>query len=178
MPMKLRSKSPTYVSSIELLFKYGKQVTDTALHANDYRAGKFSKTDTGFKSKRIRQPIVITDTGLYNKCNRAEWHLLGRITTELNEYCMLWHLPEDCRGASVRSAVTGLIAKGILARTETHHIYLVNPMELRRGDLMDVIATTANALKNASKVTVEHIRDYRSVKEYDFSFDMLSLPSH
>jgi hypothetical protein len=99
----------------------------------------------------------------------TEWHLVGRISSELKEYNALWYCdPKLKKNSSTRKAIQGLIDKGVLFTTETTNIYLVNPIFIRRGDVFSVLATTAELVSESSKVAVEHIVNKKPVKFFDY----------
>ena len=164
----MKNHSPTYINLLDYLFKISRESIESPVYGNTLENSTFKRIDSGAKSHKFPQPIVITNYDLYNICTASEWHLIGRITCELKEYNALWECKEDVKKSSTnRASIKGLIKKGILIKTETTNIYLVNPKQIRRGDILAVITTTANMLMGESKVGIEHITNKRPVKTFD-----------
>jgi hypothetical protein len=112
----------------------------------------------------------MTNTGLVNMCTRNEWYIIGLIMAAMFEYNALWKVDVDQKHSNsrYRLGVNGLVRKNILIATEVAHLYIVNPVHLRRGDPFTVTATTANMLMNR-KPTDEMLCDKRPVHSFDFS---------
>lgn len=162
--------SPTYVSLIDLLFRLSCHADDKSVSGSRLIGGRYTKVPTGKTATRIRESIYISNVHLFNQCTPAEWHLIGRITTELKEYNALWKCAESIKNNSTnRKAIKGLIEKEVLIKTETTDIYLVNPVHIRRGDLFAVLTTTAIMLEGCAKVSEADIRDKRQIGEADFT---------
>lgn len=135
----------------------------------------YSRDPTGDVSKRIRQPIVITENTLYDMCTSAEWHVVGRIIRDLKECNALWHLPQEDkdRSGTLRRALKGLIQKEILLDTGSTGFYLVNPLYIRRGDLLTVVATMIKELEGATRITLDHYKNLKPVRKMEF--DQIAL---
>lgn len=104
---------------------------------------------------------------LWSKCSPHEWHLVGRIGAELKYQCALWCCDSTIKKSSAnRRAIKGLLAKNILIKTETTDIYFVNPNYVRRGDTISVLYATARMLQDVPKVLPQHVKEYKTVKEY------------
>lgn len=162
----MRTYSPTYIQLIDIIFRT-KLISTTNSHSSfNGHAWRVSAGDG--TNVRPAQDITISDTELYSKCTSAEWHLCGRILSELKMNNALWACPDEIKhNGTIRKAIAGLIVKDVLIKTETTNIYVVNPLHMRRGDFMPVISTTASLLYNASKVTTDHIVNKRAVKAFD-----------
>lgn len=160
-------KSPTYVNLIDLYFKMSRMMQDSPVYTQSMNGQQYQKTKTGLTSQRIMQPIVMAENQFINDCTDQEWLVIRRIMCELKEYNCLWHCdPALKKNSKNRIALNSLILKGILQKTETTHIYVVNPFYIRRGDLMAVITTTARLLENASKVDTTYITNKKPVNDY------------
>ena len=101
-------------------------------------------------------------------CTAHEWYLVGRISSELKRYNCLWLCSPDVKKSSSNwKAINGLLKHGVLMRTETANIYMVNPIYIRRGEILGVINTTADLLSGVSRVTADHVRNCKPVSLYD-----------
>lgn len=170
--------SITYLTILDHLFRLGKLSKVLPVYGNEFSGFKYIRTIGGKTAHRIKQDIVITDTGLYSNCTSAEWHLIGKISHELKEYNALWYYSQgDKRNDSVRRAINGLLNKQILIKTETAGIYIVNPFHIRRGEIFAVLATTASMLMDEPKVGIKHVIDKKPVNEMDLTFDVIGLPN-
>jgi hypothetical protein len=159
----------TYLNLLDLLFRLGKQAIVNPMYANSLTNSTYERTKANVHSHRIPQPLVMSDTSLFGKCTHGEWALIGQISEELKEYNCLWYCsPELKKNTRISTCIKGLIVKDILRKTETTHIYIVNPFYLRRGDLFAVLTTTAATLANASKVGLEHITNKKPVSNFEF----------
>jgi hypothetical protein len=163
--MKVLQKSPTYVNIIDLLFKT--QTMKMPLHQVSMQGGTFNRRITGVESEMLIQDFYVAASELFSACTPHEWHLIGRISSELKSYNALWVATAGMkRNSSVRKSIKGLIAKEILILTETTDIYLVNPKYVRRGDFKTVLVTTAVHLAASSKVTTDHVVNRRPINDF------------
>ncbi len=163
---KLTQRSAIYVKIIELFHVF--QAHSTAVNVNSIEAnGATFKRGTSSESiPRLKQEIVLADTTLWSRCTSSEWHLVGRIMNELYEYNGLWLCTAQLkRNNTLRKALLGLIDKKVVMHTETPDIYLVNPMYIRRGEPFTILATMASMLYGVSKVTTDHLRHCKPVRE-------------
>jgi hypothetical protein len=147
------------------------------LKATEIQGNTYSRNSTDEKSYRLREPIVITNTNLIDLCTRAEWYMIGSIMQEMYEYNALWLADKDKKRNSreYRRTLAGLVQKEILFATEAPHMYLVNPVHLRRGDPFAVVATTANMLMNKRPVP-DMLVDKKPVHTLQFEHQLLSTP--
>jgi hypothetical protein len=146
-----------------------KQIKEFNQYRTQMNGTKYSRHRTGETSHRLRQPIVVTHTDLAAQCTRSEWYLVGLIMLDLYENNALWKadVTRKRNSTEYRTAIKGLIDKSILIPTETTHIYIVNPVHLRRGGAVEVTATTANMLIN-KRPTDDMLRDLKPVDGLDF----------
>lgn len=164
----MRKLSQTYYNLVDMLFKLGNKSIISPVYNNSFSGNRFELVNSGTKTHRIYEPICIANTKLWELCTPAEWHLVGRITTELKDCCVLWECNKELKkNGNVVKAIKGLIYKEILIKTETTDIYVVNPTHLRRGDPFNALSTTADTLKDEVKVGREHIRNRKPVKEFN-----------
>lgn len=164
--MKIDNYSPTYVRLLDILFKTETAKTDVYQVKMDGTV--FERSKTGFKSDHLKQDFYISTSDLWAICTPHEWYLVGRISAELKEYNALWHCPVDLKNnSSNRKAISGLLEKRVLIKTETTDIYVVNPFFVRRGDFKTVLATTASMLMDTKKVEIRHIQDKRAVSTFN-----------
>lgn len=168
--MKQTTYSQTYVALLDLLFKTkGSRHT---LYSIKQEGARFSRVETPQETMTYRQSFFISAAELFEMCSPQEWWLVGKISAELKEYNALWYCdPKLKNNSSNRKALKGLVDKRVLFLTETTHIYLVNPVYIRRGDVFGVLNTTAELISTTSKVEREHIVNKKSVKEFDASLD-------
>lgn len=165
----MNNYSLTYMMILDLLFKTGKQTIPSPVYGNTIdSSGQFSRSNSGATSHKFPQPIVIANTDLAEICTSAEWQLIATLIKELKEYNILWKCDNELKNknSTVRKAIKGLIDKGVLIKTETTNIYIVNPLHLRRGDILSVLTSTANMLIGEGKVDSEHVRNIRPVKNF------------
>lgn len=152
--------------------------TVAPVYGNEFNGSSFKRVDSGSTAHRLNQEIVISDPALWEKCSSSEWHLIGRIIRDMKNYNALWYCdPAIKKSSATRSALKRLADKKILVKTETLHIYFVNPVYIRKGEAFTVLATTANKLKNASRVTTDHIVNCKPVRNIDFGADRFLLLS-
>lgn len=158
--------SPTYAAILDLLFRTN--TVDSSMYSNEFDISGFKRIKLNdVKTKRLPQEITITVTELFDKCSSAQWYLVGLISSQLKLYNALWECPEGIkRSSSNKIAIKGLIEMKILIKTETPHIYLVNPFYIRRGGFHEVLVTTAGLLAEAPKVLPEHIINKRVITEF------------
>lgn len=116
-----------------------------------------------------RQDIVIADVDLFDKCSSSEWHLIGRISRSLKKYNAIWKCPLELKSnGTVTKAIKGLLLKNVIAKTNTTHFYIVNPLILRRGRDWKVALTTAQAIHNNNGIDDTLIRDLTPIDRFDF----------
>ncbi len=166
--MKRYTYSPTYVALLDLLFKTKTiKVPNTVITQEN---GRFVRTQLKEESDRISQDFYVAASELWAKCTPHEWYLIGRISSELKKFNALWHCDPVLKGnGALKKSIAGLLRLGVLIKTETHHIYIVNPIYVRRGDFFTVLNTTAELLMDASKVTEEHIIHRKPIKDLDLT---------
>lgn len=165
--MESSKKSPTYHNLTDLYFKLSQMAKDSSLYSSTIDNSGYRRTKTEHNTSRIRQPLVMADTSFLADCSNQEWLLIKAIMNELKEYNCLWECNKDLKKNSKnRIAISSLIDKNILQKTETTNIYVVNPFYIRRGDLMGVITTTAKLLDNCSKVDATYITNKKPVDDY------------
>lgn len=168
--MKQNNYSQTYVALLDLLFKT--KGSRHSLYSIQQEGARFSRVETPQETMTYRQSFFMSAAELFNMCTPQEWWLVGKISSELKEYNALWYCePTLKNNSSNRKALKGLVDKKVLFLTETTHIYLVNSVFIRRGDVFGVLNTTAQLLCDAPKVEREHVINKKSVKEFDASLD-------
>lgn len=170
--------SPTYMAILDLLFKTKgiKMPTFQIVQEN----GRFTRVSTGIESDRLNQDFYVAASDLWSMCTQGEWHLVGRISTELKSYNALWYCdPELKNNGNLKKSIRGLIEKAIIFKTETPHIYLINPVYIRRGEFFTVLNTTAAALEDTPKVTKDQIVDFAAVKGASYVKErlLIEMPS-
>jgi hypothetical protein len=172
--MKMNSYSPTYMALLDLLFK-----TQTMKMANvqiTQNGGRFERVSTSTESDRLQQDFYVAASELWAQCTPHEWHLIGRISSELKKFNALWQCESKLKNnSSIRKSIQGLLKMKVLIKTETTDIYLVNPYFVRRGDFCSVLNTTAECLMNTTKVTTDHIKNCNPVKKLDLGNDQKLL---
>lgn len=172
--MNQQRLSPTYARLLDILFKTDTMKMD--VHKVEMIGGLFARIKTGFKSDQLQQDFYISASELWGQCTPHEWYLVGRISSELKEYNALWHCnPEIKKSSSNKKAIHDLIEKGVLVKTETTDIYIVNPIFIRRGDFKTVLVTTAAAIMSSEKVAIKHIKDRRALSSFNTTKDILKL---
>lgn len=169
--------SQTYIALLDLLFKT--KGSKHSLYSIQQEGARFSRVETPQETMTYRQSFFMSAAELWTMCTPAEWYLVGRISAELKEYNALWYCDPKLKNSSNnRKAIKGLVDKKVLFLTETTHIYLVNPVYIRRGDVFGVLNTTAQLLCNAPKVELEHVVHKKAVKEFDASLDQHLIPTN
>lgn len=169
--MKDKPKRPQSYYDLMEMFCYLRGVaTESNMYRTDVSTPKYKRSRTDITTFRRNEPIVIHNIFLHQQCTPAEWWLLGAIMEELKEYLALWYCdPVRKLNSGTKRAIRGLLEKKILLPTGSTNIYLVNPLHVRRGDEMSVIVTTAYWIKNSSKITLDHIKDRKPIKDFDFN---------
>lgn len=132
-----------------------------------YENGVYKRVESDLIVTKTSSEIVISDIGLFSILSPAAWRLVGIITSELKQYNALWECSADLKKANgtTRKAINELLHLEIIFKTETTNIYLVNPKFIRRGNYHAVLATTANMLKDVSKVNSSHVVNKKPVRE-------------
>lgn len=137
------------------------------MHQVEMNGNTFKRSKTGHNTDHLVQDFYIASADLWHMCKPHEWHLVGRISSELKKYNALWYCdPALKTSSSTKIAIKELIRKGVLSKTETTNIYFVNPVYIRRGDFKTVLATTACMLSGVKRVTTDHIRDNDPVTKF------------
>lgn len=86
--------------------------------------------------------------------------IFKNIIPKVKHFNLLWHWPTPTL-KSQKNALKELIDKGILFRTETVGIYLVNPIKIWRGNSITCVEATKQLLREKGKPCIELIRDLR-----------------
>jgi hypothetical protein len=169
--------TPGFFTLMALFQRMNETKREYKIKTTDIQGNKYSRNSTDEKSYRLKEPIVVTNTNLIDICTRAEWYMVGTIMKEMYEYNALWACdPIRKRNSSdYRRTLAGLVRKEILFATEVRHMYLVNPVHLRRGDPFAVVATTANMLMNKRPVP-DMLVDKKPVHTLQFEHQLLSTP--
>jgi hypothetical protein len=164
------STIPAYFTLGALYQKMARTAREYNLKRTTIGSAQYSADSTSETSFRLKEPIVVTNTQLVKQCTRSEWYLVGLIMCDMYQYNALWQADVDLKrnNKAYRLGLKGLLSKEILFRTESQHIYIVNPVHLRRGDPFAVTATTANMLMNR-KPTLDMLEDKRPVSTFNFS---------
>lgn len=137
------------------------------MYQSQMNGNTFERSKTAHSTEHLVQEFYIAAKELWQMCTPHEWHLIGRIGTELKEYNTLWYCDPSLKtSSSTKMAIKSLIKKDVLFKTETTNIYWVNPLYIRRGEFKTVLATTAHMLMDVSKVTTDHIRDNKPVTKF------------
>lgn len=158
------------------MFNLGRKATVAPVYGNEFNGSNFKRIDSGATSHRIKQEIVISDPSLWDTCDMVKWYMVGRIIRELRTYNALWYCdPKLKKSSKNRQAISQLVESSVLIKTETPHIYFVNPVHIRKGDTFSVLATTAHLLSKSSRVTMDHIVNCKPVKDIDFGADQFLL---
>lgn len=163
--MRRLQASPTYGNLMSILFNLHNQGRYQDVRHTEFNGANFKKIKTEYRTKRVNQPIVITDIKFLGECTNQERLVVMKIMLELKLFNCLWACdPEFKRSNSAnRKAINSLLGRQILQETETPNIYVVNPFYIRRGDLWYVLSTTVHHLKNISKVSIHQIVDRQPV---------------
>jgi hypothetical protein len=166
----MEPKIPAYFRISALYQQMARTAKEYSVRKTEVSGDKYASQSTENTSYRLREPIVVTQTGLVHLCTRNEWYIIGLIMDQMFEYNAIWHADGALkkRNTQYKIGIAGLVRKEILFITETSHYYVVNPMYLRRGDPFAVAATTANMLMNR-KPNTDMLMDKRPVGSYDFS---------
>jgi hypothetical protein len=161
---------PAYFILASLYQKMARTAKEYNIRKNSVSSTAYSSDNTGETSYRLKEPIIVSNPHLIDMCTNAEWRLIGYIMRDMYQYNALWLADKDRKmhNASYKIALAGLIKKEILYPTETMHMYIVNPVHLRRGDPFAVTAATANMLVNR-KPTLEMLEDKRPVSNFTFN---------
>lgn len=163
--MKLKH-SPTYLTSLQLyaaLIGSGKGYKKIVTIEEATNSG-WGKESTAKEQYTIRQELTIVEHGVLKSLSANALKLVIRLMDELCMNNALWEFkpitPRDY------TAVKELRDKHILLKTEDNSIHYVNPIQIRRGGVMSVVAQTTHVLESVSRVHRELIRDlsYSSVK--------------
>lgn len=163
--MSSQKFSPTYVALIDLLYRT--KAFKHKLRVKNFENNVFTSVETEHETVHTGEDFYMNASELWAQCTPHEWHLIGRIGSELQYLCALWCCADYVKKSSAnRRAITSLISKNILIKTETTNVYLVNPRYIRRGDVFSVINSTARMLQDVKKVLPEHVKGYKSISEY------------
>lgn len=142
-----------------------KSISKTTIEANGITENKIEEHESYFNP----QEVVIADQELWSKCTSAEWHLIGRISTQLYLNNALWKCaPEMKNNSSVKKAIKGLLLKNILAKTSVTNFYIVNPAIMRRGTDWKVALTTAQRIHDNNGIDDTLLRKFTGVDKFEF----------
>jgi hypothetical protein len=165
------------MSRIPAYFTLGALYQQMAKTAREYNMRRTSISDTSYSSDstsetsyRLKEPIIVANPHLIDLCTRNEWYLIGQIMRDMYQYNALWLADKEkkAHNAAYKIGLKGLLDKKIIFQTETMHMYIVNPVHLRRGDPFAVTAATANMLMNR-KPTLDMLEDKRPVTTFNFA---------
>lgn len=169
---KASNLSPTYSKLLDFLFQLKvNRVQDTNQVIDGH---KLLVAQCGTVSHRVIQEITIANDELWAMCKPAEWYMLGQIGRELKYGNALWSSAVMKKRSYNRTIIACLVKKGILIPTETKDIYIVNPMYIRKGDLVKVLYGTSEILMGCTEVSTDHIIPIQAIKGKNFAFDRLS----
>ena len=168
--MKMPQSSPTFVIFLRLFEDLRPLCVTNPVYRTTITSDSIVRESTGHNTQRYPQSFSVTKQDLIDKCTIYEWYMIGHIEKELKDNNALWHFDEHRRNNSAaRKAIKGLVSKGIMSKTETAYIYWINPIYIRRGEVMNVVMTTAQVLSRASAVTLDHIINKKPAKDFLFS---------
>lgn len=163
-------RSQTYYDLCELIVRV--KYSRSPVYCINHKDGQYSREESGVQTLRLNQDFYVAAHPLFGMCSPAEWHMVGHICDGLKTCNALWYCAPELKSSSgQRKAIKGLIEKGVLTRTETTNIYLVNPWWIRRGDFHSVIMTTAHLLRDVKRVAMEHIKACKPVKNFEVSVE-------
>lgn len=146
------------------------QMKPTSMYNTEINGDNYKQNKLSTETYRYHQDITIADTKLFNKCTSAEWHLIGRVTKDLKMNNLLWYCdPKLKKSSSFNIALKGLITKGILIKTDTTNFYLINPIELRRGDPVMCVRCTTQAIHNNKGIDQSIITNKMPIRQFQFN---------
>jgi hypothetical protein len=114
----------------------------------------------GRDTMKVIQDITITEKDFLLSLSAGAVKLCILIMSELKMNNALWY--HKAINNREYTPINELITRGLLKRTEEPHIFLVNPMIIRRGSVASVLAHTANLLQHTPKVNRDMIKDIRT----------------
>lgn len=91
--------------------------------------------------------------------------IIENIVPVLKQYNLLWHWNTPTK-SSEKNILKQLVEIGIIFRTETVGIYLVNPIKLWRGNSITCVEATKQLLRDNGKPCIELIHDLRPSDKY------------
>ncbi len=160
---------------IDLLYKT--KADKQSMYTITQDGGRFERVKTDTQSDRLNQDFYVAAAELWAQCTPHEWYVVGRIASELKSNNALWVCDRKLKdNGTTKKAIAGLVRLNVLIKTETTHIYLVNPFYIRRGEFFTVLNTTASLLMDASHVTTDHVVARVPVKAMDSSYYLLLGP--
>lgn len=131
----------------------------------------FNKTPKGEKLSNSENMAMLAQGFLPGLSTGARGMVLA-IMEELKWNNTLWFFqPKNSRDVT---NIKELKDNKIIFKTETTHIYFINPVFVRKGSLYEVLALTTELLSKSSKVTMDHIKDLRFTRKINFNaFDQM-----
>lgn len=163
------SQNPAFFTLAALYQRMHRTAKEYNLRTTKLNGTSYSSDSTSETTYRLKEPIVVSNTNLVDQCTNAEWKLIGFIMRDMYQNNALWRAdPEKKRtNSTYKIGLQGLLKKEILFSTETPHMYIVNPVHIRRGDPFAVAAATANMVMNR-RPTVDMLEDKRPLSSFDF----------
>jgi hypothetical protein len=152
-------KSPTYLTSLQLwltLLQSNKGYTKSITLEQVAHRG-WNKTDAGKETFSIRQELTIVERGILKSLSPKALKLVLSLMDELCMNNALWYF--KAQSPHDRVALKELRDRNLLFKTEDASIHYVNPVQVRRGSVMSVVAQTTHILENMSRVHRDLITD-------------------
>lgn len=159
---------PAYYQLLELSDRvkvktYQRTIVEERLTLNELVRNKLDgKSTVAIKDLNWTNLSNGWDAGL---SDRAALFVIRHIVPNVKHSNMLFYYPPPTRSTE-REVIAELIRDGILARTESVGMYLIDPLRIWRGNPLTVIEATKQLLRDEGKPSPEMIRDLRPGTKY------------
>lgn len=139
----------------------------TVIYERFDTSGNFSRGATGQASSAIKDLTwaCISTEWMQSLATGTQLFVLNKLLPELKMYNLLYYHPVTKQSSIVR-AIKELVDKKIMYRTEKPGFYLINPLNMWRGNPLTSLIETKEMLREHKHPSIELIKDRRPSKEY------------
>ena len=147
-----------------------------SIHKTDLIDGVLTTSETNEQTYALNEEILICSNDLLDMTTNSEWILVRKIMKELHMNNCIWYCSPEYKNSSstIKAALRGLLNKSVLWNTDKKHYYIINPVYLRKGNLVFGLITTAQAIYNNKGIDDSVLRPLKRIQQFRFSGDIAS----
>lgn len=128
----------------------------------------------------VRENEAVLNEALFITCSsKAEWSLVGRITSELHANNLIWYCNPNVKNSSTaRTTINNLRDKGVLFKLQPNY-YMVNPVHICRGNPLYAFYSTLYLCNSIgenleySQVDLLPIKEEEAITRKELLFSLL-----